>query len=174
MRQAWQWDVRHSDEEIQKILKDPTSPSFLHYAALLLTRTNVPKEAFGRYLRKEDFCIQWSGIKRRMHKDPLAQDRIRFWEAIYRHIKEDLKAKGIKLRHPSKTGATDSLRAKMGKQIRDVRRNKRITQSELAERTGLTQQFLSKIEQGTENISLDTVERIQKSLKENLVEKIIE
>jgi DNA-binding Xre family transcriptional regulator len=169
MPKAWQWDVRRSDKEIQKILKDPSHPSFFHYAALLLARTNVPKEVFGRYLRKEDFCIEWNKIKRRMRKDQLSQERVQFWEAIYRHVKEDLKAKGIRLRKPAKAVVRDSLRAQVGRQIRRIRQSKRITQVRLAEETGLSQQFLSKIEQGTENISLDTLERIQKSLKESLL-----
>ena len=168
MTKAWQWDVRHSDGEIRKILKDPKHPSFLHYAALLLARTNVPKEVFRQYLGKEDFCVQWHNIKRRMRKDQLNQSRVQFWEEIYRHVKEGLKAEGMKLRKPAKRVSEDSLRAKVGKRIRQIRQSKKIIQAELARETGLSQQFLSKIEQGTENISLDTIERIQKSLKENL------
>ena len=55
MPKAWQWDVSRSDTEIRRILKNPAHPSFLHYAALLLARTNVPREVFGGYLKKEDF-----------------------------------------------------------------------------------------------------------------------
>ena len=171
MPKAWQWDMRRSDEEIRKILKDPKHPSFLHYAALLLARINIPKEVFNRYLGKEDFCIEWQKIKRRMRKDRLSQDRVQFWEEIHRHVKEGFKAKGVTLRKPAKTAVKDSLRARIGKRIREIRRSKKMTQAELARESGLSQQFLSKIEQGTENISLDTVERIQKSLKESLFGK---
>ena len=52
MSKAWQWDVRRSDEEIRRILKNPKDPNFLHYAALLLARSNVPKEVFGGYLSR--------------------------------------------------------------------------------------------------------------------------
>ena len=168
MAKAWQWDVGRSDEEIRKILKDLEHPSFLHYAALLLARTNVPREVFGQYLGKEDFCMEWHNIKRRMRKDQLSQGRIQFWEEIYRHVKEGLKAKGVMLRKPAKMAVKGSLRARIGKRICQVRRSQKITQAGLARETGLSQQFLSKIEQGTENISLDTLERIQKSLKESL------
>ena len=168
MSRAWQWDAGRSDEEIRKILKNPKHPSFLHYAALLLARTNVPKEAFGRYLAKEDFCVQWHNIKRRMRKDQLNRGRIQFWEEIYRHVKADLKGKGIRLRKPAKRGVRGSVRMRVGQRIRRVRQSKQMTQAELARETGLSQQFLSKIEQGAENISLDTLERIQKSLREPL------
>lgn len=166
---CWQWDIRRSDQEIRKILKNPGHPSFFHYAALLLARTNVPREVFRQYLRKEDFCVAWNKIKRRMRKDQLSRERVQFWEAIHRHVKKDLKAKGIKLWKPAKKIIPESsLRVRVGKRIREIRQSKKMTQAELARETGLTQQFLSKIEQGTENVSLDTLERIQKSIKENL------
>jgi DNA-binding XRE family transcriptional regulator len=166
---AWQWDVRRSDEEIRQILKNPKHPSFLHYASLLLARTNVPKEVFGDYLGKQDFCVQWQNIKRRMRKDQWDRGRIQFWQEIYRHLKEDFKAKGIALRQPSHPPVPGSLRVRIGKRIREIRRLKKMTQEDMAQGAGLTQQFLSKIEQGTENISLDTLERIQNFLREDFV-----
>ena len=169
MPKAWQWDVGRSDEEIREILKNPEHPSFLHYASLLLARTNVPKEVFGEYLGKQDFCVQWPNLKRRMRKDKWDPGRIQFWQEIYRHLREDLKVKGIRLRRPaSGPPAQNSLRAEVGKRIRKIRHSKKMTQTDLAQGAGLTQQFVSKIEQGTENVSLDTLERIQKYLKEDL------
>lgn len=170
MPKVWQWDVRRSDGEIRQILKDPKHPSFLHYASLLLARNNVPKEVFGGYLEKHDFCVQWPNIKRRMRKNQWDQGRIQFWQEIYRHLKEDLKAKGVALRRPSPPPVPGSLRVRVGKRLSEIRRSKKMTQQEVAEGAGLTQQFVSKIEQGTENVSLDTLERIQTFLKEDLLE----
>ncbi|OGW82358.1 MAG: hypothetical protein A3G33_11285 [Omnitrophica bacterium RIFCSPLOWO2_12_FULL_44_17] len=62
----------------------------------------------------------------------------------------------------------NSLRARIGKRVREVRRSKKITQADLARGAGLTQQFVSRIERGTENVSLDTIERIQKYIGEDL------
>lgn len=168
MPKAWQWDVRRSDKDIREILNNPRHPSFFHYASRLLARSNVPKEVFGEYLEKEDFCVQWPNIKRQMRKDQWNLDRVQFWEAIYRHLKEDLKAKGLKLRRPAPVPVEGSLRVKVGRRLSEIRRSKKLTQAELAQGAGLTQQFVSKIEKGTENISLDTLERIQKFLGENL------
>ncbi len=165
----WQWDVRRSDEEVRRVLKNPAHPSFLHYAALLLARSNVPKEVFGAYLSEEDFCIQWPNIKRRMRKDRWNAGRIQFWEEIYRHLKGKLKVKGIALRTPSRPSASGSLRVKIGRRIRDMRRLRQITQADLARGAGLTQQFVSQIEKGAVNASLDTLERIQKFLGEELL-----
>ena len=169
MPKAWQWDVRRSDEEIRQILKNPEHPSFLHYASLLLARTNAPKEVFRGYLGKQDFCVQWPNIKRRMRKDQWDQGRIQFWQEIYRYVKEGLKAKGMVLRRPASPPAQGSLRARIGKRLREIRRSKKITQADVAHGAGLTQQFVSKIEQGTENVSLDTLERIQKFLRKDLL-----
>jgi len=168
MPKAWQWDAGRSDEEIRQILKNPADPSFLHYASHLLARNNVPKEVFDEYLGIKDFCIQWQNIKRRMRKDRLSLGRIQFWEAIYRHLKKGLQADGVVLRQPSRPPRQDSLRVKVGKRIRDLRHSKKMTQEALADGARLTQQFVSKIEQGVENLSLDTLERIQKFLKEDL------
>ena len=168
MPKAWQWDVKRPDKEIRQILKNPEHPSFLHYASLILARNNVPKEVFGEYLEKRDFCVEWPNIKRRMRKDRWDLGRVQFWEAIYRHVKEDLKAKGLRLRQPVPVPEDSSLRARVGKRLSELRRSKKMTQAGLARGAGLTQQFVSKIEKGTENISLDTLERIQKFLGENL------
>ena len=169
MPKAWQWDVRRSDKEIREILKNPEHPSFLHYASLLLARTNVPKDVFGEYLEKRDFCIQWPNIKRRMRKDRWELGRIQFWGAVYQHLKDDLKAKGLVLRRPSNPPVQGSLRVRVGRRVSEIRRSKKMTQAKMAQGAGLTQQFVSKIEKGTENISLDTLERIQKFLGEDLL-----
>lgn len=168
MSKVWQWDVRRSDSEIRRILNNPEHPSFIHYASLLLSRTNVPREVFGGYLNKQDFCLEWPEIKRRMRKDRWDQGRIQFWEEIYRHLKDELKSKGVRLRVPAPKPVRDSLQAKIGRRIREIRVSQKMTQADLAREASLTQQFVSKIEQGTENISLDTLERIQKCLKEEI------
>jgi DNA-binding XRE family transcriptional regulator len=165
---AWQWDSGRTDKEIRALLKNPRHPSFIHYSALLLARMNVPKAVFAGYLSKETFCLHWLNIKRRMRKDRLNQERIQFWEEIYRHLKEEMKIKGIRLRQPSRLPVQNSLKMKIAKRIREVRESKNMTQADAAEGTGLTQQYLSKIEQGTENVSLDTLERIQNFFKEDL------
>ncbi len=167
MPKGWQWDVARSDREIRQILGNPAHPSFIHYAALLLIRSNVPKEVFGGYLKKEDFCRHWQGIKQRMRKDRSAHGRIQFWEEIYRHLRDEFKKKGVALRRPSRPAVSDSLRWKIGRRIREIRSLRKMSQAELAHGAGLTQQFVSKIEKGTENISLDTLERIQKFLNED-------
>lgn len=169
MPKAWQWDVARSDKEIRQILGNPAHPSFIHYAALLLVRSNVPKEVFGGYLGREDFCRHWQRIKQRMLKDRSAHGRVQFWEEIYRHLRDDLKKKGVALRRPSRPGVPGSLRWKIGQRLREIRRTKKMTQAELAHGAGLTQQFVSNIERGTENISLDTLERLQKFLNEDLM-----
>ena len=52
----------------------------------------------------------------------------------------------------------------MKTRIKEVRKSKGITQKELAERTGITQADISRIENGTRNPSLAMVKRIAEGL----------
>lgn len=64
MAKVWQWDVRRSEDEIRQILENPEHPSFLHYASLLLSRTNVPtwtKSKPGTKLVKGIFVVKLQG-----------------------------------------------------------------------------------------------------------------
>ncbi len=51
----------------------------------------------------------------------------------------------------------------------EARREIGITQKELAEKTGITQGDISKLENGTSNPSLKTLQRIAKGLGKNLI-----
>ena len=52
----------------------------------------------------------------------------------------------------------------VGRFVRRLREQKRLTQDQLAARTGISYQFLSGFENGRENISLDTLESLARSL----------
>jgi len=53
--------------------------------------------------------------------------------------------------------------------LRFLREN-RITQKELAERLGFSPQYVNKIVKGSENLTLETICKIQKALKITLIE----
>src|SRR4029078_12514143 len=54
--------------------------------------------------------------------------------------------------------------ARIGTLIRDARRHHGLTQQQLAESLGTSQSAVARIEQGKQNLSLDMVSRIGKSL----------
>ncbi len=172
MGKSWLWNIRKPEKEIREILKNPLNEKFVHYAALLLSRSNNPAEVFNHYISKETFVRYWNQIKRRMRKNKWDQDRILFWQEIYRYWKKELKMAGPDLGR-TKEGAPVSLRKDVGQSIKGLRISKGMTQQELAKKAGIHQQVISKIEKGTANPSLKTIEKITKHLSGSAGIKIV-
>jgi len=59
--------------------------------------------------------------------------------------------------------------AALGRTLRDTRLERGLTQSDLAQRSGLTQATVSSIERGQSNVSLDTLLRLVATLRLELV-----
>lgn len=57
---------------------------------------------------------------------------------------------------------------KLGKKIRRARKNKGISQEELADRVGLHYTTISRIERGVSNPPVETVNKISKALRVSL------
>ena len=160
MRPSWLWDKDISVEEIQKILKDPKNKRFVNIAALLLSRNNVPKEVFTDFLSRERLVQHWARIKRQMRKDAWNDPRIDFWQAVYEKLVEDLKARGIAIRKTPQDKRGDELYQEVGAQIKRLREERGWTQNELASKLKVSQQVISRLESGRENLSLSTLKRI--------------
>ncbi len=58
-----------------------------------------------------------------------------------------------------------TLRIKFGKRLRALRRERKLTQEEFAERADISVDFLSLVERGINAPSFDTMERMAKVLK---------
>jgi transcriptional regulator with XRE-family HTH domain len=56
----------------------------------------------------------------------------------------------------------------LGKQIRYYRKLKRLTQENLAEKAELAPSYLSDVERGRENVSIDALNRIAKAVGKTL------
>ncbi|MFA5168114.1 MAG: helix-turn-helix transcriptional regulator [Candidatus Omnitrophota bacterium] len=161
---SWLWNVKTTDAEARKILADPEHPAFQVYAARRLATANLPREVFRDYLKKEDFLKSWPVIKRQMRTDSRNRDRIIFWQGVYEYLIKDLKAKGTPFVRPKALARIDPGRQKTGQGIRDQRRLRKMTQAELAQKTGLTQQHIAKIEKGVTCPRPQTMEKIEKAL----------
>lgn len=164
MRPEWLWDKKISEREAQNIFKDPENARFVPTAAALLSRTNTPRENFARYLDKEAFVQNWARIKRRMRKDNWNDQRIIFWQAVYDKLAAEFLAKGIALRPARDEGPVDELTRQIAEKIRDVRQASGLTQGELAEKIGISQQVISRVEKGRSDIRLLTLEKIARAL----------
>ena len=63
---------------------------------------------------------------------------------------------------------------RFGQAVRKIRRDQGISQEELAERCGLHRTYISDVELGKRNVSLENIERIATSLNKTLVELFLE
>ena len=169
MRPGWLWDKNLSIEEIRGILRDPQHERFVHTAALLLSRNNVPKDIFDQYLDRKIFVHNWVRIKGQMRKNSWNDSRIVFWQAVYEKIFEGFKEKGIPTRPAKKEKPTNQRCKDIGEKIRADRQEMGLTQKELAQRLGISQQIISRIEMGRDNMSLTTLDKIFSVLGERPV-----
>lgn len=161
----WLWDRKITAQRAQKILKDPQDRHFLILAALLLSRKNAPKEVFKGYLRPLLFLRHWNRIKRQMRKDRWNNPRIEFWQAVYERLKERYQEKGISFKREVKPARPqDELCKKIADKIRVVRKEEGLTQGALAKKLKVSQQLISRVERGRENISLLTLKSIAEAL----------
>lgn len=167
MKINWLWDSHLSEIEVREILKDGNNPKFNIYAQKLFSRVNDPTVVFD-IIDKITFCRKWPAIKKQMQKDRWLINRLVFWQTIYERILERLKKQGIKIRQFQDMVVSPE-REKIAQQIKNLRLNLGYTQKDLAERLGAIQQYISKIENGHENISIDTLKRIADALDKKLI-----
>jgi len=169
MKINWLWDSHLSEAEVRKIIRDGDNPRFNIYAQKLFSRVNDPKVAFA-IIDEITFCRKWPVIKRQMQKDRWLSNRLVFWQTIYERILERFKKQGIKIRQFHGM-AVPPEREGIAQQIKDLRLNLGYTQKELAEKLGVIQQYISKIENGRENISVGTLKKIADALDKRLIVK---
>lgn len=158
MKTNWLWDSRLKIGVVKKILMDEKNPRFKIYAGKLISRVSDPKEVFC-LIDKITFCRQWPTIKKRLSKDSWLVERVKFWQTIYENVYADMKEKGIKIRIATDVEVPPTRRA-VAMRIRQLREKLGYTQKDLANKLGVIQQYISKIETGRENISLDTLKKI--------------
>ncbi len=150
MKVHWLWDTRLSETRVKKILKNENDPRFYIYAEKLFSRVRNPKTAFS-YVPKEIFYHQWPAIKQRIEKDKWVKQKADFWQKKYEEI----------ISIPAE-------RMDIAQQIKNVRVKMRYTQAQMADKLGVIQQFISKLEAGTENVTIGTLKRIAHVLGKEL------
>ena len=164
MKTNWLWDKDVTEQQVKAILADPKDPKFIAYAALLLSRTNSAKDVFRDFLSRENFFVSWTKIKRHMRKDSWNDPRIEYWQAIYETLAAQFKEKGVSIRPPKEKTIRDESCQKVGNEIKDGREELDWTQKDLAQRLGISQQIISRIESGRGNMSILTLKKISQVL----------
>lgn len=167
MKRDWLWDRKISLKKVKRILDDPSHRDFVLFASLLLGRKNEPREVFREYIDPVVFCKHWFRIKKAMREDKWNNQRIIFWQAIYEKLMDKYRKRGIKFREKKET-VVNELCKKAGMQIRTSRKEQGLSQKTLAEKLGISQQVISRIEKGKENISLVTLTNILKALNKSI------
>jgi UDP-N-acetylglucosamine 1-carboxyvinyltransferase len=170
MKTNWLWDSHIKENMARKILRDKDNPKFDIYAEKLFSRVNDPKMVFS-IVDKVVFCKKWPSIKKQMRKDRWLRDRVVFWQTIYERVHESLKEQGIKLREPQDVKIPPE-RMRLAQQIRDIRVKLGYTQKDIARKLGVIQQYISRIENGRENVTIDTIKRIADVLGKSLIIKL--
>lgn len=163
----WLWDSRLDEDEARKILKDAGHPKFDIYAEKLLSRMSDPRMVFD-IIDEVTFCRKWPTIKRGIQKDQWLKDRVVFWQTIYERACERLRERGIRIREPQDAEISPE-RMKIAREIRNIRIKLGYTQKETAKKLGVIQQYISRIENGHENVSVDTLKRIADVFDKKLV-----
>ena len=166
MKDNWLWDRKITDIEARKSLKDPGTERFLTIAALLLSRKNEANLVFKNYLDPVVFCKYWSAIKRKMRRDKWYEPRIIFWQAIYERLADKYRKKGMVFR--KEVLSKDPLCESTGKKMASIRREQGLSQKEFAKKIGVSQQLISRIEKGGENVSLGTLTNIASALHKTI------
>lgn len=169
MNTDWLWDRNMSPADIKNILSNDQHDRFVELAALLFSRNNTPRKVFSEYIERERFVKNWQRIKRWMRKNNWNDQRIIYWQAVYERLIKDYKDKGIPVRTQKKPEIPDELYGQVGKKIKAMRKENRLTQKELAKKLGISQQIISHIEQGKANVSLLTLKKVANALGTNVI-----
>ena len=171
MKVNWLWDSRLDEKAVVKILKDEHHPKFNIYAEKLFSRVSDPGIVFD-FISEAGFCKKWPVIKKRMKRDRWIRERVIFWQTIYERVHERLKEQGIKIREPQEVEIPLE-RIRLAHEIRSIRMKSGYTQKDIAKKLGVIQQYISKIESGRENISVDTLKRIADVFGRRIVIKLV-
>ena len=161
-----------SVEKAEKIIKISKEKPYIYrkkwvnLAALLISRANNKEYVFS-LLNELVFCQRWPEIKAKMKTDAWDSKKIMKWEQIYKEKKKALQAKNIDLNYEKKIPINE--RIDIGWQIRQMRKEMGEKQQETAEKIGCNQQFLSRIENGDENLSIDSLKKIAKAFNKKII-----
>ena len=170
MKKDWLWDKNIDEQQVKTVLLNIEDKQFVSYAALLLSRNNSAQEVFSDFISRENFFVAWNKIKKQMRKNTWNDSRIEYWQAIYDTLKEEL-PELKKIKTPASLaqfGVSElpmsvsvfSISREIGVKIKLLREQAGLTQKDLAKRLRISQQIISRIEGGKQNVSVETLSSI--------------
>jgi UDP-N-acetylglucosamine 1-carboxyvinyltransferase len=149
------WSLnRAALREVEFTIKNPAHRRFPERMVTFLSRCNKPKELFS-LISRQQFIESWPRIKTYWKKSARQSDFRSWWQTVYEQILEDYRARQIR---PKGSPATAFI--KIGKIIKEARIKKALSQNELAGKAMMKQPDISMIEEGKQNITIDTLIRL--------------
>ena len=137
-------------EEIARSLADPAHPLFIQNSVTLLSRCDDPKEAF-RIISRELFMEAWPKVRRWWKKSGISPDFLQWWDSVFAGLAK--REVPVPRKGSSEFGA-------IGRRIREARLNKGWNQKDVAQYAGIAQRFVSEIERGVGNPTIETLLKI--------------
>ncbi len=153
------WDRKTGQKKIIRILGNESDLQFAETAALILSRTNKPKEVFEKYMDKIIFCRNWRRIKRQMRLNKWADTKIIFWDEIHKVLSKKI-GRAAAARAPERILDIDPEMKALADSAREARKKQGLTQAELGKKAKISQQTISFFEKGYVNISLKNLKKI--------------
>ncbi len=92
-------------------------------------------------------------------KDSSTEKKGQQWRSFEHVLERASKVKGFKEAYDE-----ELRRLRIAKQIRELRTARKLTQKNMAERTGMPQSVIARLESGEHSISLDTLNRVAYAL----------
>lgn len=160
------WDLNsRALKETQNIIKrNHAHPKFIARLITLLSRCDRPKEVFS-LINENDFIKVWPKARAYWRKIQPESDFRDWWETIYEELfrRRKIRTKNVK-------GRPSALFVRVGKMIARSRIQNGLSQKDLALRAGMSQPDISKIEEGRQNITLETLACLCKVLNIKKIE----
>ena len=157
-RENWYWDLNMPFKKIKQILAREDDPRFPRIAGTLLARVQDSKQVFD-LITPSAFCRRYHAIENEIKSDEWAKEKASFWKATYLRLSKELQEKGEKIRKPEVIELDVFDRALVEK-VKQCRRAAAMSQKELAQFMGYSQQFISGIETGREKIGVDFLKKL--------------
>ena len=158
IRKNWYWDLNLPESKIKKILAREDDPRFVKIAGTLLSRVEDPAQVFN-LMSPAAFCRRWHALEREIQSDEWNKAKAAFWKATYLRLSKELRDKGEKIRKPEVI-ERDAFDRALIEKVKQCRRTAVMSQKELAQFMGYSQQFISGIETGRENIGVEFLKKL--------------
>ena len=88
---------------------------------------------------------------------------------MYEKLLSEFKQKGVSFRPVKEEKPINDLARQIAEKLKTARQDLNLTQKELADRIGISQQIISRVEQGRNDIRILTLEKIFRFLGEQIV-----